>query len=458
MTVLLLSLGAAGAALGTRASVLAFVGAAAVGARNASPLLASLSTWTAALLGAWVLLDDGPVRRIATAGLGAAAVVAAAAAPNAAVVLGLWVLGTTAAVLARGTGASADRWAALLCVSDVLFAVAIASTVTRGFEGWPFTISTPGMAALIAAAVLRAPLAGGSMDERSSVAAGLGIVRLQTVLLVAYAAVAAPPATLRALIVLAAVGFAVATLAPRRVTLDAAQEVSLAALAIASSRLRWLPSGWVWGTLAAGTVMHQLRFSLRSGRSGAFASLVRRSAGIGLPLLPVVGAQLQAAFRVHEWTSAVVLAGLLCGLAGRTRAFDEAEPLAEAERQERGRNADRIGTVRRWLPLLMAVAITAWAPLLSLPKPPAGDEIAWPSLWAVVVLLVAAALGTRVPSGGVRPPVPSSPPVAVVYEHLRVRVGVLDAVLVGRSLWVLFAVVVAAAAGLWAVGLVRGFL
>ena len=100
MTVFLFAGGGLLAGLGTRASAALFVAAAVFGARQPEPLLAALSTWTAATAAGWVLLERGSPRAAALPCLGAAAVLAAAASPNGAVVLGLWVLGTVAVDLA----------------------------------------------------------------------------------------------------------------------------------------------------------------------------------------------------------------------------------------------------------------------------------------------------------------------------------------------------------------------
>lgn len=447
MTVALVAVGGVAAALGTRLCALAFIASAVLAARNPAPVLAAIGTWTCALLAGWALLGPHAPTRIAVPAFGAAAVLSAAAAPNVAVVLGLWALGTVAAFVTRAPSIRGRRWAALLCTSDVLIAAALASTASDGFQGWPFTLRLPGVCLLLAAAVVRAPLAAGSDDETSMPA--LVVVRLQAVLLVAYAVASSTPNMLRAVVVAAAIGFLLAAAARRPDVVDVSQELALAAMALATTRLGWQPSGWLWGALAAGTLMHQLRFSLADARAAAYVEALRRAAGLGLAFLPVVVAQLEASFRSGDWTSAVVLLGVAGGLAGRSRIVLTDVPPARTRGVAQATFA--------WLPLAAATTAAMWAPLLALPRPPAGQAVAWPDPWALAIVVTAVIVGLRA-----SPMAEALPREAVrsvrMPDRLRAAIGVVDGVATDRAIWTGFALVVATAIALWTMGLVRGFL
>jgi hypothetical protein len=448
MTVVLVVLGGIAAALGTRIGALAFAAAAAIGARNPAPVVASISTWTCVLLAGWTLLDRRATVRLAVPAFGAAAVIAAAAAPNGAVVFGLWTLGSAAAITTRPPGARGNRWAVARSVSDLVLAAAIAVTAPRGFQGWPFTLPIAAVYAVLASATIRMSLAAGSDDD--SAMTSLVIVRTQSVLLFAYAVAASPSGAVRTVLVVSAVAFAGATMATRTAVVDVAQEVAIAAMAMATTRLGWTPGGWIWGALAAGTLMHHLRFSSSSHRAGAFGAAIRCSAGIGLPFLPVAVAQLEGAVRVRDWSSAVVLLGLTAGFAGRWRVAHR----TDGARQD----GSDVRAGAAWIPIAATLASASWAPFLSLPRPPGGAAVAWPNPWALVIVALAAIVGA------LSAPIPITRSVdemgvldrtgARVYDAL----GSFDRVSSERLVWTLLALECAAAVALWVSGLARGFL
>jgi hypothetical protein len=443
MTIVALVLGGAAAALGTRLCALGFVAAAVLGARIEQPVVAAMSTWTAATAAGWVLLDDGSPRRIAAPVLGAAAVLAAAGSPNGAVVLGLWVLGTASVVLTRPPTPAGSRWALGLFAGDVILAAAIATTAHRGFEGWPATLRLPGAIAVLAAATLRMPLAAGPAGGPSAPA--LFVVRAQTVLLLGLASAAADRPMLEGLVALGAVAFAAATTSPRRETVDAAQEMALAAMAIGGTALGWVPGGWVWGALAAGTLIHHLRFTLGRPPAGALVDAVGRAAGLGLPFLPVLLALLEGALRVSGWLRLVVLFGALGGLAGRS--WLAVVPVR--------RTAARVDVVRSLAPLALVLVASVYAPVLSLPRPPGGGAALWPGALPALAILVVGAAGSQL-----RHVVTSAPDRAdrTPFRALALPTARVDALAKDAVLLAGLGLLGAAAVGSWLLGLARGFL
>jgi hypothetical protein len=449
VTVFLFAAGALLAGVGTRVSAALFVAAAVLGARQPEPLIAAVSTWTAATAAGWVLLERGSPRAAAVPCLGAAAVLAAAASPNGAVVLGLWVLGTIAVILQRGELSSGRRWALGLAVGDVVFAVAIATSSGRGFEGWPSTLELPGALAMLAAAVMRTPLAGGVPDAASGPYPANLIVRAQSVLLIGLVAASADRTTIASMVVLGTVAFAASGLVTRRATVDAVQELGLVAIAVGAAALGWVPAGWAWGALAAGTLIHHLRFTVGVRPSGAVADAIGRGACIGLPFLPVTTALLEGAFRTSSRLTVVVLLGVAAGFAGRTRS----SPVRMR------RTAQPLDPVRAWAPVAAAAAGSVAAPLLWSPSPPAGGEAAWPPIWATAVVIAAAVVGSQIrgivgaPRGDALAPTRRS--TALLPDE---RLAIVDSLATDVVLWAAVTAVAAAAVVLWLIGLGRGFL
>lgn len=449
MTVFLFAVGGLLAGLGTRVSAALFVAAAVFGARQPEPLLAAVSTWTAVTAAGWVLLERGSPRAAAVPCLGAAAVLGAAGSPNGAVVLGLWVLGTVAVVVQRGELVSGRRRAIGLAAGDVVFAVAIATTAGDGFEGWPSTLKLPGAVAMLVAAVMRAPLAGGPAGDVSVSYPASLIVRAQTVVLIGLAVATANRATISTIVVLGAVAFAASSVASRRSTIDAVQELALVAIAVGAAALGWVPTGWAWGALAAGTLIHHLRFTVGANPSGAVADAIGRGAGIGLPFLPVATALLEGAFRTSSRLTLVLLFGILGGLAGRTRSPALSGP----------RTRPQLDPVRAWGPIAAAGAASVAAPLLWSPSPPAAGEGAWPPLWVAAAVIVAAAAGSQM--RGVVAPRPvgrAKPPLHSVVRSFEERFALVDGLATDVVLWAAVTAVAAAAVVLWLIGLGRGFL
>lgn len=444
MTVLLVVIGAAGAALGTRAAAAAFVAAAVSGAMG-DPQVAAITTWSSALAAGWLLLTDRSPRPLALPALGLAAVLAAGSATNGAVVLGLWVIATCAAVVSRGDGRSADTWALWLCGLDLVLVVCIASTAARGFEGWPQTLTVPAASVVLAAASARALVAAGPDDETWF--AGLLVVRAQAVVLTAFAIRAASSGLSEAAVVVAAVAFAAAPLFGRRAVIDAVQEFALVMMALAAANLGWGPVGWEWGALAAGTLMHYLRFTVRRTRSAPFARALSVTAGVGAPLLPVVLVELEGAARAPRVLAVVVLIGLLAGLAGRTRV-----PLPPLSRRTaRGADEVRSGAV-----LAVAAIASVLGVAFTLPRPPGGEAVVAPPLWAAAVVAAAAVAGARV----IRVVNPGRrEPFVVPWSRAMVeRAAIVGDIVTPRMLWAVVGVLVICAAAMWAVGASRGFL
>jgi hypothetical protein len=452
VTVVLLALGGAAAALGTRSAAVLLVAAAVLGARGAE--LAAISTWTAAAAAAWLLIGRSP-RALALPVLGAAGVIAAAAAPNGAVVLGLWSLGTAAVVLdALGAGDKGRRWGLALLASDAVLAAGIIAAAGHGFEGWPTTLRSIGAWTLLASAVMRAPLAAGPTDDSPG---GVLVVRTQVVVLLTVALQVGAPGLTGTVVALAAVGFAGASVSSRRATVDGVQELSLIALALAGARAGWGPQGWLWGALAAGTLMHQLRFIRDDGPLGRLAGLLKRNPGIGLPFLPVVLAELEGAFRVRGWVGVVVLFGVLGGLAGRA-AVDDSK-VSEVGGGSAGDG--RLPAPAAGAAVGLAVAAGLWAPLLRLPHPPAGDPVAWPAAWAGGVVVLLALAGSQASLVSSRPAgARMRSTLAPVRRALAsaVPLELVDRVARERVIWIGLGLLEAVGIGLWLVGVGRGFL
>ncbi|MEX0874954.1 MAG: hypothetical protein WD646_06700 [Actinomycetota bacterium] len=445
MTVLLVGLGAAAAALGSRVAAVLFVGAAVAGAMGS--LLPAAATWTGALAAGLVRPGVSP-RRLALPALGAAAVLAAASSTNSAAVLGLWVLGTGTAFLSRGQDPRSRRWALLLCVADLpLAAAVVGGAADAGFESWPQGLGTIGSVGLLAAAALRAPLVPGAGG--ASMEAGLLVVRAQAVTLVLIAAGTGSRGFAEAMVAVGAAGFLCGGLVGKDSTRDGIQEISLVALASASSFLGWTPGGWEWGALAAGTLIHLLRVSAGRGSAGALGAGMLRGAGLGLPFLPVVVAQLEGLLGEREWVAAVVALGLLGGLAARARTSTSIEEPA-------GGKSGAMNRLLRGGWVALAGAASLWAATLALPSSLGGDAASWPPVWAVGIVAGLGAIGARFPNlaprrAGSREPVRSLPSVPRLVD-------VLDRIAVSRVLEIALVCLLLAAAGLWVAGLVRGFL
>lgn len=461
MTVLLFALSGVAAAAGTRLAAPMLIATAVFGARGGD--LAALSTWTAVTGAGWLLLTTGPTRTLALPALATAAVLAAGGAPNGAVVLGLWILGTlTAVVDARGAGGAGRAWSMSLLVTDGVFAAAIASTVARGFEGWPATLGTSGAWVVLAAAVTRIPLAAGP-DDRSL--AGVLVVRAQCVVLLSVALDVGSPVLTDAVIVLAAAGFAAASLFDRRATVDAVQELALVGLAVASSKAGWGPEGWAWGALAAGTLMHQLRFMSHGWKHAHLADLLGRVAGCGLPFLPIVLVELEGSFKVRGWVGVAVLLGLLGGMAGRARLLASPESLGEPLGGD-PLGGDPLGPEapqrqRLGFGAIVVVAVVVaglWAPSLALPHPPGGVAVRWPPGWIGMAVAAIALGGSQISRLGEGPRSGSTP----VGYWWTARFGRpkrwLDHVSLWPAIWVMAGLLTTAALVLWLVGVSRGFL
>jgi hypothetical protein len=442
------ALGALLAAAGTRLAAGAFVAAAVLGARSGGPM-APVATWTAALAAGWVLLEPGSVRRIGRPALGAVAVIAAGLSSNGAVVGGLWVIGTAAAVFGSDSE-DAPRWSFGLCLADLLVLGVVASTMLQGFEGWPSTIGTPAAAALLASAVLRIPLAAGPATDAL---AGLLVVRTQVIVLTTLAVSAGGTSIARAAIVAGSLAFATAVLSRRPQLVDASQELALYMLAIAATTLAWSPDGWMWGALASGTLIHHLRLIVGRGTAGQWAKVWLRSGGLGVVFLPVVASLLEGSAGARGWPAAVVAIGLLVGLAGRART-------ATAPARRGGRRRTTTGSeliveeVRAAAVAICALAAAVWAPVLALPRSIAGTPVGWPPVWAVVGVAAAGVAGafltSIVPKRAVVP--------ASIELPGRLRVPQTPLPWGNRTVWAGIGACAVVAAVLWILGLTRGFL
>src|SRR5439155_3840778 len=121
------------------------------------------------------------------------------------------------------------------------------TVLPRALEGWPRTLHARGAVLLFVAAAAKALLAAGPDDARE--ASGSLAVRAQTVVLLAISSARLSPASLRAAVVASALGLVACRLARRDATRDVVREASFVAMALATARLGWGPSGWMWGAL-----------------------------------------------------------------------------------------------------------------------------------------------------------------------------------------------------------------
>lgn len=444
MTLLLLAAGAALAAAGTRLAVGAFAAAAVLGAGLAE--LPAATTWTAVMLVGFGVTPVSP-RRLALPAVGAAAVLAAGSAPNAAVVTALWVLGTTAAVLSVPRSAPATRWALTVCVTDLGFAAAAAiAAFGSGFQTWPTGAGTLPAVLMIAAGLAKAPLASGPDDQH--MASGLIVVRAQSAVLIVTgcSALGSVPGLLQATTVVGAALFAGGAWARRPGTRDTAQEGGLLAMVVGLAALGVAPTGWEWGVHAGGTLIHNLRLRLVSGSLGEVSALVTRSPLIVLALLPAIQVALEGATRADPWLRLVVLGSLVGGLVLRAMAGVEGRKVA---RREGGPVAVVLGVA--------GVGAAVWAPVLTVPSGAGGDAISWPPGWAAAAVPAAGLawyLASRRGHGvgaedgpATRGRAPSLPD-----PLLPSRVAVPTVV------WAGVGVLGLTAAGLWVLGVLRGFL
>jgi hypothetical protein len=368
---------------------------------------------------------------------------------NTTVVLAVWVVGTGAAVLARGHGVEARRWALALCIADLpLFAAVAWTASTLGFERWPERLDTPAVVLLLAAALLRAPLASGP-DDRSP-DPGLLVVRTQAAALILVSLGSGPARhdLLVGVALLAAFAFALGGWASRAATRDAVQEMALVGLVVAAARAGTGATGWEWGALAAGTLIHNLRLRVDSPWVGPLAARLLSGGGLGLPLLPVVLVGLEGSFRSQGLVRPAMMVALVTGLAARASA--EVSPGVDDPRTT---GAPRWAAAMAAALAAAAIAAALWAPLFTLPRPPGASPMGWPPVWAGAGVLAAAGVGGlfarergvevvrrrvwRPAVGDPRPPAGWSSPVAVTGALL---------------------VLAAGAAGMWIVGVVRGFL
>ncbi len=451
MTIVLLGLGALASAAGTRAALLLFAGAAVAGAMD--DFLPSLSVWTASMLAGLLLRPGLAARRLALPALGAGAVLVAASSSNAAAVMGLWVVGTAVVCFGRGHAPESRRWALMVCLADIpLAAAVIYNAVDSGFEAWPPASGSAVAIAMLVSAVLRLPLAAGSDDENEETA--LVVVRTQAAALILVGLSSGGLGIAEGVIAAAATSFVLAGLAGSDATRDGAQELSLVAIAAAGSVLGWTPDGWVWGALAAGTLIHHLRVTSHLPQPNVLVAGVLRSAGLGLPFLPVVAALLEGSLRAGSWYGAVTAMACLLGLALRARPEASGD---SAPRRRKGR--DPAGILRlSWLGLAVLAGLTGV--VLALPRPPAGGAVSWPPLWAAAVVVVCGLVGARFP----RFAQPASDrPVrrAVSIQAWRpvIRASApLERIARTRALEASLALLVVTGVVLWAAGILRGFL
>jgi hypothetical protein len=447
VTILLFGVGALAAAAGTRAASFIFIGAAVAGALNG--YLPAISVWTASMLAGLILRPGLAARRLALPAVGAGAVLAAASSSNAAAVMGLWVVGTSVVCFGQGRAPESRRLALMVCLADVPLAAAlIYNSVDAGFEAWPPASGSGAAILLLVSALLRLPLVAGTNDDNEEPA--LVVVRTQAVALVVVAFGSAGLGLAEGAVGVSAATFVLAGLASRAATRDGAQEVSLMAMAASASVLGWAPAGWVWGALAAGTLIHHLRVGSDDSSPNALVAGVLRGAGIGLPFLPVVAALLEGSLRAGSWYGAATVVACLLGLALRVRPEAEGET---ARRRRKGRSAEEI---LRFMWLAGAVAAGLTGVVLALPRPPGGDALSWPPLWATAVVGVCGLVGARFPRFAPRPD-ENRPPVRLP-SMTPWLVGSLERVARTRVLEVSLGLLVVAGLALWAAGILRGFL
>lgn len=436
------------ASLGTRAAGGVFV-LAAVAAAWTGGTTATTATWTAALAAGLGLAGASP-RRLAVPAVGATAALAAGAAGNAATVAGMWMLGTAAAVLSRPQSDDGQRWAFGLLQADLLVVGAVVFTaVDSGFSAWPLRLGDVGAGLLFVSAAVRIPAMAG---PSGATVPGLLIVRTQVFVLLATAVRASSNGMLVAVLAAGAAVFAAGGLATLPRLRDAAQEAGLVAAALAVAGLGWKPAGWAWGAMAGGVLTHQLRLMAGRTPAGSFARAIAWGGGVGLPLLPVVGALLTASVTHRGWAPPLVVAGLAAGMAGR--AWGSASP-HEAEGALEGFGAS--ATLRTAVVASASVAVGLAAVLLTLPARVAGDAFAWPAPSTAALVIVAALAGVGFP--GLAPPVRAARvrrPVRI--PGLQRAARVLDPPAGAVAIVGLLGVLAAASAGVLAVGWARGFL
>ena len=451
MTIVLIGLGALAGAAGTRAASVLFVAAAVAGALDDH--LPALSVWTASMLAGLVLRPGLAARRLALPALGAGAVLVAASSSNAAAVMGLWVVGTAVVCFGRGPALESRRWALMVCLADVpLAAAVIYNAIDAGFEAWPPGSGSGAAIAMLVSAVLRLPLAAGTDDENEETA--LVVVRTQAAALILVSLGSTGLGIAEGVIGVAAVAFVLAPLADREATRDGAQELSLMAMAAAGSVLGWTPDGWVWGALAAGTLIHHLRVNGYQLKPNALVAGLIRGAGLGLPFLPVVAALLEGSLRAGSWYGAVTAVACLLGLALRARPGTESDV---AKRRRKGRDPARI-LRNAWFALAAVAGLTGV--VLALPRPPAGEVLSWPPLWAAAVVGAIGIVGARFPGFAPRAEDGSrrrTAPIAAVRPLYRM-VASLERVAQTRALEGTLALLVVTGIVLWAAGILRGFL
>ncbi len=448
MTILLFGLGALAASVGTRVAAVLFVGAAVAGALN--DFLPALSVWTAAMAAGLIVRPGLASRRLALPALGAGAVLAAASSSNSAAVMGLWVIGTAVVYFGAGEAAESRRSALIVCLADLpLAGVVIYHAIDTGFEAWPPVTGSRMTIALLVSAAIRMPLAAGSGSEDQETA--LLVVRTQAAALILVAMGSSGPGIAQGAIAVAALAFVLGGLAARAGPRDAVQELSLLTIAASASVLGWVPAGWAWGALAAGTLIHHLRVNSDEGAPNVLVAGVLRGAGLGLPFLPAIAALLEGSIHEGNWYAVALSIAFPLGLALRARPSPEPET---AGRRLRGSSAADLLTLG-WLALASAAGLIGV--VLALPRPPAGDPVSWPPVWAAAVVAVCGAVGARFPSFSLR-----RDDQAATRDGAFVRVpGVVktvDRMARTRALEASLALLVGIGAVLWAAGFVRGFL
>lgn len=442
MTLALFGFAVVLAAGGTWAAAAVFVLAAAVGAVHGGSA-APQTTWIAATAAGLLALGTRP-RTVAVPALGAAAAIAAGGSANASVVGALWAVSTAAAVVSRPEALDGRRWAFALLQADALVAATVIYTALNyGFAAWPQRLGTVGALLLLAACVVRIPLAGWP-DGRGAPA--LLLVRTQVVVL-ALVAVRAASADLRhACVAAGVVIFAVAPMSRRSAVRDAAQEAGLVIATLSVAALGWRPDAWIWGALAGGTLLHLARLSAAgSDPAGSLARAVLRSGGVGVPLLPAAAAVVTATLTHPGYARVVALVGVAIGFAARSRgALIETAPPGQAR------------PPGRELAVAVMCAAAIAAPLVSLPRPPGGSAIPWPPPIAAVAVVVCGLLGVAVPS--LAPRDEPEPRRTLRPALLDRAVSILDPPGGESTLLGLLVVLAALGAGVLVVGWLRGFL
>ena len=217
-------------------------------------------------------------------------------------------------------------------------------------------------------------------------------------------------------------------------------------MTIASVGAGWGPDGWQWGALAGGTLIHYLRFTVGRTRVAPFAALMATSAGFGLPFLPTLLAQLEGVTAAPRWLAAVVLIGILAGLAARAGMTTTVQRRAATVADE----------ARAAVVVSFAAVVSVCALVLTLPRPAAATSVAGPPAWSVAVVFAAGLLGALIPRvvtpAARKPWRPTWPDLGGAYLKR------IESLTTARVLWAAVGVLAAAAAGMWVVGFTRGFL